>query len=323
MRKLVFMMLAAVMGLTAFSSSSFAATPIKIFVLNKQIQTDAAPILEQGAVLVPIRAVAEALLADVAWDPKLSTVTIRKWSETIILTVGQKSGVLQGKSDSSATISLSVPVKKVNNSVYVPLRFVSEQFGYQVAWKDRAVYINSPLPAEIQATLHEGTLEASRELLINKIIHQADIHYNEQPLNATYEGEHMTWTFLFPEGEALRFYLIRDGIISLIEIQDDFLVATWQAYIAQGDGLQPFAEKKFSDEKGVNPSIEKNFYFYSSGGFGDSNHQSSGQIEQNGQITVMGHKSSAGGTVYQEVGTIGLKLADEVRKEHDKEKAKE
>ncbi|WP_372662886.1 copper amine oxidase N-terminal domain-containing protein [Cohnella sp.] len=312
MRKLLCAVVVAMIGLSAFGSSSFAASPIKVFVYNKQIKTDSAPFIEKDTVLVPLRAVAESLEATVSWDSKKNAVSIRKWSETIVLTVGQRSGLLLGKPQVFGdSIILSVPVQLIKGRIYVPLRFVSEQYGYRVEWENNTVYIDSPFDADAHATLYEGDLQAARELIINKPL--SEIHYSDKPLEGIEDDEHISSTYLFPEGETLRFYLIRNGTISLVEIKDDFFIITWQASIGQGDGLKQFIEKKFKDERGTAQKIEKSFVYYSTGFLGDSSHESSGIIDLVGKITVTGHKSMIDGKVSQEVGTIGLKQSEEIR----------
>ncbi|QGG47228.1 copper amine oxidase N-terminal domain-containing protein [Heliorestis convoluta] len=71
--------------LTAFITSALfmgavvaasAFSPIKIFVNGEEIQSDVAPQIVEGRTLVPVRAIAEALQADVEWDGETSTVYI-------------------------------------------------------------------------------------------------------------------------------------------------------------------------------------------------------------------------------------------------------
>lgn len=312
MRRLMCTILVALIGLMNFNSTSYAADPVKIFVYNKQIKTDASPFLEKDTVLVPLRAIAEALDATVNWNSTKNAVSIRKWSETITLTVGERMGSFQGNPHVLGdTITLSVPVQLIQGRVFVPLRFISEQYGYSVDWNNNNVYIASPLDEEASATLFEGNLQTARKLIIDKPLQT--IHYLNEPLISKDDGENIGSTYLFPEGEALRFYLIRKGTISLVQLKDDFFLVTWQATIGLGDGLKEFIEKKFTNEQGTAQKINKAFLFYSSGLFGDSSHESSGVIDLEGKITVTGHKSIVGGQVSQEVGTIGLELPSEVR----------
>ena len=313
MRRLFSAIIVVLVGLTTIGSPSYAADSIKIFLYNKQIKTDAAPIIKNQSTLVPLRAVAEALQADVSWDPQKNTVTIRKWSEIITLTVGKTIGVQQGNPNQSETFNLVAPVQKINSHVFVPLRFISEHFGYKVSWKDRAVFIESPLTAEDTEIVTKGSLESARQLMIN--LSQNGTHYLLKPLVTKYDNHDFSTTFLFPEGEALRFYVIKDGIISFVTYKNDFLVSSWQAYIGQGDGLKQFLDRKFTDPQGEEQEIDKTFLYSSSGMFGEGSYSSSGKLDLDDTITVLGHRSMFGNEITQETGKIELKLADEVRKE--------
>ena len=69
---LLFILLFAVAGV------AYSSAPITLLVNGKTITTDVAPQIINGRVMVPIRAVAEALDADVAWSPATNTVSITK-----------------------------------------------------------------------------------------------------------------------------------------------------------------------------------------------------------------------------------------------------
>lgn len=53
-----------------------ASRPVRLLVDGREIRPDVAPILVQDRVMVPLRAVAEALDCDVAWDPGDWTVEV-------------------------------------------------------------------------------------------------------------------------------------------------------------------------------------------------------------------------------------------------------
>ncbi|WP_372660689.1 copper amine oxidase N-terminal domain-containing protein [Cohnella sp.] len=317
MKKVLFALIATMIGMVSISSMSYAAAPIEIFINDKRISTDTAPIWEKGSILVPVRAVVEALDASVVWDPEKNTVTIRKWSEVIVLTVGKKTASFQGRprwySEYCCEIDLSTPVKRIKNRVYIPIRFLSQHLGYQVDWKNNMVIIRSPLSANDRTTLYEGDLQAARELMIK--MSYSSMHTAQSPLEVIGNHEGFFMTYLFPEGEALRFYLIRKDIISYVELKDDFLVASWQAYSKDGDGIKSILEGKFGEQRGTAPIFEKVFLYYSTGGWGDSDSQSSGRVDLEGNLTITGHKHWAGGFLTTDEGIVSLKLPEEIRSE--------
>ncbi len=60
------------------TSVAFASVPITLIVNGVKVQTDVSPQIIGGRTMVPIRAVAEALDADVMWYPATNTVAITK-----------------------------------------------------------------------------------------------------------------------------------------------------------------------------------------------------------------------------------------------------
>ena len=60
-------------------------------------------------------------------------------------------------------------------------------------------------------------------------------NYEHPPLKTNYPVS--SEAFLFPEGEALRFFMIENNeTITFFEYKDDFFVATWQAHVEQVEG---------------------------------------------------------------------------------------
>ncbi|MEC0091316.1 copper amine oxidase N-terminal domain-containing protein [Paenibacillus macquariensis] len=307
-----------ILSLLSVGSIANAAKPISIFVEDKEIQSTVAPILEQGRVLVPIRVVAESLGAKVTWDQKMNTVTIRKWSESVILTLGKKTVSRDGKPNESGVIDLDVSVQKENNRIYVPLRFLSQQYGYIVDWNGKSITIKSPLSNKERMTLYEGSLKDARTL-VKKMTYSSNVHYQNKPLEVSYDTEDYTQTFIFPEGEALRYYVLQGDTVSQYEFIDDFPIVTWQAHLQKGEQLRNFLDNKFMDQKGTPTQINKKFLYYATSMMGDSNSEESGQIDLKRVITSTGSKNSVGGDVVKSEGKISLELPDEARKEMNRD----
>jgi hypothetical protein len=296
------------------TSIASAAQPIHIYVNNDKIQSNVAPVMVKGRVLVPIRVVSEALGAKVEWDKKDNTVTVRKWAESVILTIGKNSASMDGKPNETGVISVDVSVKMDNNSVFVPLRFLSELFGYRIDWNGKAVTINSPLSDKERKILYEGSLEQSRMLAMKKT-YTSIVHYNQRPLETRYATEDYSSTFLFPEGEALRFYALQGDTALLYEFKEDFPIVTWQAHVQKGDNLQNFLDRKLFDKKGTEVPINKKWLYYNNSVSGNSNVETSGSIDEDKKVTQLGMEHIISGGVFKKEGKISLKLPSEVRYE--------
>ncbi|MDP4181886.1 MAG: stalk domain-containing protein [Bacillota bacterium] len=142
-----------ILVMMSLSIISYSASPqISVYVLGGKLDfKDAAPFIENGRTLVPFRAIAEALGANVEWDSATKTVTITKQyaanaSESVTDTT------YNGNSASDETkivkivigsnkalineieTTLDVPAKISNSRTYVPLRFVSEALEMGVNW---------------------------------------------------------------------------------------------------------------------------------------------------------------------------------------------
>ncbi|WP_433945209.1 copper amine oxidase N-terminal domain-containing protein [Paenibacillus sp. SN-8-1] len=315
MKKLLYTFI--LMGVFSFNASAFAAGDIGITVKDKPLKSDRYPILVQGRVLVPLRAVSESLGASVSWNPHTKTVTVSKWSESMSLTPGSKKARIEGGLRGAVTIPLDVPVRTVNNRVYVPLRLISEQYGYRVDWSNNTVSIQSPLTPSGRAKLYKGDLSTSRSIAMDTALYNG-AHYEHRPLATSHEQEDYSTAFLFPEGEALRFFMITGSeTITLFEYKDDFLVATWQAHVQKigQDPVQQLFENKLKDRTGPTPTIKKPFMYYNSGYFGDTSYEEYGRYDKDAKYTKTGSLRKMGRFVTESTGTFSLILPDEKRKE--------
>lgn len=90
---------------------------------------EALPKIMNNRTMLAARAFYEKIDAKVDWNGKARTVTVTKDKDKIVLTIGSNKALVNGKEvalDSAATI--------VNDKTYIPVRFVSEAFGYKVKY---------------------------------------------------------------------------------------------------------------------------------------------------------------------------------------------
>ncbi|MEW6226593.1 MAG: stalk domain-containing protein [Bacillota bacterium] len=140
----IFLVLAlAVLILGALPAS---AAP-RVLLDGAQLSFDVPPVIEQGRTLVPMRAIFEALGAEVGWDGTTRTVTAARGQTTVRLTIGVKTAHKNG-----APVTLDAPAKVVNGRTLVPLRFVSEALGCSVQWdaKTQTVTITSASGGQVK-----------------------------------------------------------------------------------------------------------------------------------------------------------------------------
>lgn len=123
-----------------------ASKAITIYVDGVQLKTDQPPAMIQGRVMLPLRAIFEALDARVHWDQKNQTVTGIKGDTTVELKIKSKVATINDQ-----TVRLDVPAQILRGRTMVPVRFVSEALGQDVDWnsKEQIVMIKSDTPSNI------------------------------------------------------------------------------------------------------------------------------------------------------------------------------
>ncbi|MCQ2560266.1 MAG: stalk domain-containing protein, partial [Clostridia bacterium] len=105
---------------------------IKVYYENELILFDTQPYIDKNnRTIVPIRAIAEALGADVEWDPVNKKASFSKENNQVVFTIGQLTALVNGQSQTMDTI----PVIKDGRTM-IPLRYVSEYLGATVNWDD-------------------------------------------------------------------------------------------------------------------------------------------------------------------------------------------
>ncbi|OLR65056.1 copper amine oxidase N-terminal domain-containing protein [Peptoniphilus porci] len=90
---------------------------------------DALPKIINDRTMLAARTFYEKIGAKVDWNGKDKTVTVTKDNDKIILTVGANKALVNGKE-----VKLDSPATIINDKTYIPVRFVSEAFGYKVKY---------------------------------------------------------------------------------------------------------------------------------------------------------------------------------------------
>ncbi len=99
-----------------------------INVFGKTIKNDVAPIIAEGnRTMLPIRAIAEALGADVDWDPETQKVTITTEDTVIEIFIGKTVAYINGEA-----VQLDAAAFIDNNRTYLQVRFISEALNADV-----------------------------------------------------------------------------------------------------------------------------------------------------------------------------------------------
>lgn len=137
-----------IIGLFLFNMNSQAfANSASIYLNGSQLSAANLSQVEivNNKVMVPIRVVEELGYA-VNWNKTDQTVKIQSKSKAITMTVNKSSAQVDDQ-----VVMLSSPLLLKNNTSFVPLRFMSEEFGLEVNWDNRSktVYLTSDAAEEL------------------------------------------------------------------------------------------------------------------------------------------------------------------------------
>lgn len=124
----------------ALSLLSFAADNIKVMLDDEYITFDVEPQIIEGRTMVPLRAIFEAMGAEIEWDGDTQTVAAVKDETVVVAVIG--SNIIYVNDEE---IIIDVPPMIKDGRTLVPVRFITEAFGYNVKWneKTRSVIITS------------------------------------------------------------------------------------------------------------------------------------------------------------------------------------
>jgi iron complex transport system substrate-binding protein len=118
------------------------AATITVLINGEALTGDASPYLLNERVMVPFRAVFEALGATVNWDAGQQVVTGSRDQTEVRLTVNSRTAYVNNEA-----VSLDAALQIVSDRTFVPLRFVGEALGAGVDWDSASSTVSVIWPA--------------------------------------------------------------------------------------------------------------------------------------------------------------------------------
>ncbi|WP_328799967.1 copper amine oxidase N-terminal domain-containing protein [Paenibacillus sp. LX16] len=268
---------AAKQGAIASQSTQF----IDIVINGQPIDSKAKPLLIDGKLMVPLKSLAEAVGATYHWDVKKKQVTLQKWADPLVLKERSR------KNQQQLTFEV------VSKEVYIPLRDVSLELGYTLEKTNTQIQVQPPIHGKLKEQIYEGDLVAAREALIR--INRSSVHpYIEAHRPNT---ELLSSVYMFPQGEALRYFTVNGDVLSLVEVKDGFPIVTYQGYVGapfdkeftmEYDPLGRFLENKAKNQWGTYPKINKPLIYEFTTGWGDSSSTFYGRITTDKKEELLG-----------------------------------
>lgn len=146
---------------------------------------DQPPVIKEGRVLVPVRALTTAFGASVNYDAETKTVTVVKGETTLVLRLGDLTVTVNGE-----PYELDVPPVSVNGRTVVPLRFIAEAMGLNVSYDpdNGTVEVNEDTEEAVeegteQTTENEGAVEEAGEETGGESTVEENTNAEENPTN--------------------------------------------------------------------------------------------------------------------------------------------
>ncbi|MCF8011053.1 MAG: copper amine oxidase N-terminal domain-containing protein [Clostridiales bacterium] len=107
---------------------------------NYEDELEIAPYIYDGTTYVPVRGILDKFGVEIGWDGNTREVSLSNDYADIVLTAWNKTVQINGED-----IEVDKPAQIKKGSTYLPLRFVSENLGYNVGWdsETKTVYIKN------------------------------------------------------------------------------------------------------------------------------------------------------------------------------------
>lgn len=137
MKKLLFFLFTGLFLLAFPLLPGMAHPPVQVYIDGLGVDFDVLPVIQEGRVLVPFRALSEGLNTQVKWDENTQSITAIQGNNSIILEIGKSTALLNNN-----PLPLDVPPTILEGRTLIPLRFFSEALDCQVNWNNESYVVD-------------------------------------------------------------------------------------------------------------------------------------------------------------------------------------
>ena len=127
-------------------ASSALDQQVSVFIDGKPVQFNSDlgyPVIKNDRTLVPVRIISEDMGYEVKWDNHTQKVTISDAKTKIEFKIGDKTAIVNGKQvpidtrvdANGKVVQVDTKAQLIGSRTYVPIRFITENFGGTVDWK--------------------------------------------------------------------------------------------------------------------------------------------------------------------------------------------
>ena len=135
MKRKIALFLTGAMVMSALPAGVYADdyTQVNLLVEGQAVETDQPAVIVDSRTMVPVRVIAETLGCEVDWDVETKTVTFTQGSIVATMVVGEKALNVTNNGVTTA-MEIDTPAVIINSRTMVPVRFLTELFGFNVDW---------------------------------------------------------------------------------------------------------------------------------------------------------------------------------------------
>lgn len=102
--------------------------------VESEKELDVAPFIDSGSTLIPLRGLFEEMDAEIDWDATKRKITIDCGNTNIVMQIDNDLVYVTNKLYGEVRYTLQVYPQIINSRTFVPIRFISENLGYDVEW---------------------------------------------------------------------------------------------------------------------------------------------------------------------------------------------
>lgn len=199
----------------SMSSVTFATKRITVMVGGGKINTDVAPIIVDGRTMLPVRAVFEAIGAEVEYINEERKVIATKQDTTVTFVIDSNVMTINGEEK-----TIDVPAMIKNDRTLVPLRACAEAFQLDVDWNNntRTVFVKIPVNVPLE------TISADGEIIVK---YTYDSNGNE----VYYESNYGDWRkTVYNENNQKTYFEEYEIEIPLFDDSEQKTTRKWEKY---------------------------------------------------------------------------------------------
>lgn len=129
MKKYFTLLLIFIFSVTGVCVNAATESNIDVVYHGKSIVFDAEPYYLNGRIMVPVRAIFEAIGAKVDWDDETQTATATMDDTTVTMQCGSSQYMING-----TEYTMDAEVEKHSDRIFAPVRYVAQGFGRKISY---------------------------------------------------------------------------------------------------------------------------------------------------------------------------------------------